>query len=573
MANKKIPKKATKTNKILQAVLACLLVVIIGGSVILGVGFGVYGKDTAKWFKPAPKTQTEQVVDEKPGDEQPGEQPGAEDPADPGENPGGEQPGTEDPQDPADPGEEQGTEDPAVEHALNVGDVVKTLYLDTAVEPDFAKLDWSKAVDTIIDDVPAKQFNLITVEEAIPAIEDRPQFGDKLLTVLKVAKADFVSAGQQVPADAPDEVYFICFGANPDNMVYVNFGVDPSHYLMSKIEVAETFEIDIEDATAAKFLTIKEINGQDFLDEFVSLEKIHEFSVADRIEKIYFNTNEKPDLASLDWDNAYKSTMFDSIPLITRQIDGSEYSLLSAIKVAKDVEGRTGEIGFAYALLIGKLDSSSLIYTQGAKNLLSLEDGWHIDCLDVDKYLEGSKLVYRVYNEEFVEKLCAQEPFEGVDYANPLIAEGEQVTTLYFNTNETPDFEKLEWDKATSLMNLSQNGASLTYDGLSLVKGDGFHIYAVKSEISGSTDENFPNGIEYDIIISQGDMVVDGPTLGYIKVLYSSNMGWRNSNVNVVEFNQDYSSDEYRTIQNLSEAAFWDSFINDAPFEGVDYNA
>lgn len=47
-------------NKILAAIAAALLLVVMVGGVVLGIGFGVYGKDTSKWFKPV---EQEQVKD------------------------------------------------------------------------------------------------------------------------------------------------------------------------------------------------------------------------------------------------------------------------------------------------------------------------------------------------------------------------------------------------------------------------------------------------------------------------------------------------------------------------------
>lgn len=45
-------KNDTKKIKILSGVLGALLSVTIAGSVVMGVGFGKYGKDTNAWFKP-----------------------------------------------------------------------------------------------------------------------------------------------------------------------------------------------------------------------------------------------------------------------------------------------------------------------------------------------------------------------------------------------------------------------------------------------------------------------------------------------------------------------------------------
>lgn len=45
-------KNEAKKFKLLRAVLAALLVVVMAGAIVLGVGFGVYGKDTSQWFKP-----------------------------------------------------------------------------------------------------------------------------------------------------------------------------------------------------------------------------------------------------------------------------------------------------------------------------------------------------------------------------------------------------------------------------------------------------------------------------------------------------------------------------------------
>ncbi len=47
-------KKDVKKIKILSGVLGALLSVTIAGSVVLGVGFGKYGKDTNAWFKSGP---------------------------------------------------------------------------------------------------------------------------------------------------------------------------------------------------------------------------------------------------------------------------------------------------------------------------------------------------------------------------------------------------------------------------------------------------------------------------------------------------------------------------------------
>lgn len=47
-------KKDVKKIKILSGVLGALLSVTIAGSIVLGVGFGKYGKDTNAWFKSGP---------------------------------------------------------------------------------------------------------------------------------------------------------------------------------------------------------------------------------------------------------------------------------------------------------------------------------------------------------------------------------------------------------------------------------------------------------------------------------------------------------------------------------------
>lgn len=40
-----------KRNKALSAIVAVLLAIVMCASVVLGVGFGVYGKNTDDWFK------------------------------------------------------------------------------------------------------------------------------------------------------------------------------------------------------------------------------------------------------------------------------------------------------------------------------------------------------------------------------------------------------------------------------------------------------------------------------------------------------------------------------------------
>ncbi len=59
-----------KKYKFLRALVASLLVVIMAGAVVLGVGFGVYGKDTSLWFKPKQDASQgeEQQPDQQPED-------------------------------------------------------------------------------------------------------------------------------------------------------------------------------------------------------------------------------------------------------------------------------------------------------------------------------------------------------------------------------------------------------------------------------------------------------------------------------------------------------------------------
>ncbi len=47
-------------NKVLSGIVAALLVLVISASVILGVGFGVYGKNVDDWFKPKQDNNPEQ---------------------------------------------------------------------------------------------------------------------------------------------------------------------------------------------------------------------------------------------------------------------------------------------------------------------------------------------------------------------------------------------------------------------------------------------------------------------------------------------------------------------------------
>ena len=261
--------------------------------------------------------------------------------------------------------------------------------------------------------------------------------------------------------------------------------------------------------------------------------------------------------------------MYKMIPLVTRQDHGEECAVLSILQVPKDMEGREGILGYMYWLVLGSPSSeNNIVYSIGAE-FIGLSDGWLTTHVDVQNALSRTVRIYKVYNEEILEQICAQEPFIGIDYVDPLIEKGDQPTTLYFDTNVTPDFDKLDWSQAQRLGNYSQDGMRLTYDGLSLIQGDGFHIYVLKSTISGSTDENVPDGTHYDIVISQEEMVLDGPTAGYLKAIYSDTLGWRNASVDLVEFNPEYS----RTIIKLLNVSFWGRFIDDEPFEGVDYNA
>lgn len=64
----------TKRISGLRAVVAVLLAIIMAASVVLGVGFGVYGKNTDDWFKPKQDANQEQQDPEQPGQPSEGEQ-------------------------------------------------------------------------------------------------------------------------------------------------------------------------------------------------------------------------------------------------------------------------------------------------------------------------------------------------------------------------------------------------------------------------------------------------------------------------------------------------------------------
>lgn len=57
-----------KRNKALSAIVAVLLAIVMCASVVLGVGFGVYGKNTDDWFKKQDANQ-EQEQPEQPSDD------------------------------------------------------------------------------------------------------------------------------------------------------------------------------------------------------------------------------------------------------------------------------------------------------------------------------------------------------------------------------------------------------------------------------------------------------------------------------------------------------------------------
>lgn len=64
----------TKRISGLRAVVAVLLAIIMAASIVLGVGFGVYGKNTDDWFKPKQDSNQEQQDPEQPGQPSEGEQ-------------------------------------------------------------------------------------------------------------------------------------------------------------------------------------------------------------------------------------------------------------------------------------------------------------------------------------------------------------------------------------------------------------------------------------------------------------------------------------------------------------------
>ena len=64
----------TKRISGLRAVVAVLLAIIMAASIVLGVGFGVYGKNTDDWFKPKQDANQEQQDPEQPGQPSEGEQ-------------------------------------------------------------------------------------------------------------------------------------------------------------------------------------------------------------------------------------------------------------------------------------------------------------------------------------------------------------------------------------------------------------------------------------------------------------------------------------------------------------------
>ena len=63
-----------KRNKALSAIVTVLLAIVMCASVVLGVGFGVYGKNTDDWFKPKQDSNQEQQDPEQPGQPSEGEQ-------------------------------------------------------------------------------------------------------------------------------------------------------------------------------------------------------------------------------------------------------------------------------------------------------------------------------------------------------------------------------------------------------------------------------------------------------------------------------------------------------------------
>lgn len=64
----------TKRISGLRAVVAVLLAIIMAASIVLGVGFGVYGKNTDDWFKPKQDANQEQQDPEQPEQPSEGEQ-------------------------------------------------------------------------------------------------------------------------------------------------------------------------------------------------------------------------------------------------------------------------------------------------------------------------------------------------------------------------------------------------------------------------------------------------------------------------------------------------------------------
>lgn len=60
MANKSAYK--TKINR-LSGVLATLLAIVVAATILLCVGFGVYGSDVSKWFKPQNNVEKNNISD------------------------------------------------------------------------------------------------------------------------------------------------------------------------------------------------------------------------------------------------------------------------------------------------------------------------------------------------------------------------------------------------------------------------------------------------------------------------------------------------------------------------------
>jgi len=553
-------KKKKANSRILPVILAIVLVIVIAGAAILGVGFGVYGKNTETWFKVSAANSAEQ---EQPGDiEEPGEQEQPGETEQPGEQ---EQPGeTEEPGEQEQPGETEEPQEPAIEYEIKVGDVLTTVYFDVEQTPDFSKLDFDS------DDVLAFNMSgdddhpLIVKQIALANLGEVEDGDDTFTPALFAMKMSVETLNAMFGSENFEEdAYVLCLGDMDDfdTLYPVYASIDgligeEKGWAFSKVDLVDMMDLDgLEDEAVNAICAITAIYHQDFWDAFVADEAFREFSRGDEIECLYFNTDATPDLAALDWNNAINCAEYYVLPLMTSLDNDNEAVVVYAVKIDKALMALYSNnpmyLGSIYGLAIGSIREFNIVYI--SEDFESFTAGW-TSALSNDAFR-----LYKVYNYDFVVELMSTEPFEGIEYPSnqeePLptynVSANDVFSVLYFNTDAVVDFSQLNWEDAPLV-------DAVPY--IELITADHLYLGVVKI----TEDDQAP---VYAIIYAIE--VID--SLEDVQIVYVSESptedveaGWQISHITL---------DDDNTISAIAHIDTWNHAISVNPFDGIDYTA